>query len=366
MATVPVTVSPSRDHVKRRLAELTAESPQLAARLERLREFSRSVRTSQVFLTNACNIRCKGCWFFEHDLDKGIHEVRDIEQIRAFAQGLKEEGVSHVLLLGGEPTLVLDRVQAFMTQMPYVTVVSNGLRPVPMAGFENVNLDISVFGGGPIDDQLRAIKPNGSRFEGLFNTALENYRNDPRVIFIYALSEPGIPYIRETVQRIADNGNQVTFSFYSAYDSDDPVRLTEGRRLMDEALAVRQEFPDVVVSHPYYIKTMITGSSHWGQFGYDTCPSISNKHEANAARLTNGHPVLPQFNVYSADLETVQFCCTSGDCGNCRDSQAINSWLLANMQHFLADSEQLTTWLELAESFWRQFRWAPYHPHATS
>ena len=66
------------------------------------------------------------------------------------------------------------------------------------------------------------------------------------------------------------------------------------------------------------------------------------------------------FNVYGADLETVQFCCTSGHCDGCRDSQAVHTWLLVSIRHFLNSRERLATWIELAETYWRQFIWSPY------
>ena len=37
--------------------------------------------------------------------------------------------------------------------------------------------------------------------------------------------------------------------------------------------------------------------------------------------------MLPKFNAWAADFKTVNFCCTSGHCEDCRDSQAVFSWL---------------------------------------
>jgi hypothetical protein len=65
--------------------------------------------------------------------------------------------------------------------------------------------------------------------------------------------------------------------------------------------------------------------------------------------------------VYGADLETVQFCCTSGHCDGCRDSQAVQTWLLVSIRHFLGGRGSLATWVDLAESDWRQFIWSPYY-----
>ena len=84
-------------------------------------------------------------------------------------------------------------------------------------------------------------------------------------------------------------------------------------------------------------------------------------HPDHAERLRNGDPVLDGFSVYGADYQTLQFCCTSGNCADCRDSQGVYSWLLVSMNRFLDDTGRLETWLELAESYWRQWYWAQRH-----
>jgi hypothetical protein len=71
--------------------------------------------------------------------------------------------------------------------------------------------------------------------------------------------------------------------------------------------------------------------------------------------------VLPGFNTFAADTKTVQFCCTSGHCDGCRDSQAVFSWLLVSLPHFLESRQRLESWLDVAESYWSQFVWTPYH-----
>ena len=124
---------------------------------------------------------------------------------------------------------------------------------------------------------------------------------------------------------------------------------------------MRAEYPETVVCDPYFIETLVAGRTDWGEFGYDVCPSVSQDHSAHEARLRNGNPVLPQFNVWAADTKTVEFCCTSGHCDGCRDSQAVYSWLLSSVKRFLGSPEQLRTWVEMAESYWRQFAWSPYH-----
>jgi hypothetical protein len=357
--------SPSRHEIKRHRHELFGQQPDLAARFRALADLGTRVRGCEVHLTTTCNIRCTGCWYFEGGFDQAVHETNDIGKIRAFAENLAVRGYTQATLIGGEPTLVLNRIEPFVEHLPYLTVSTNGLRRFPMAAFENVAVGVSLFGGGPLDDALRAHRVNGSSFTGLFETALSHYRGDPRVTFVFALSEDGLDQIEPTVQAIEDNGNIVTFNFYSAHGTDKPLRIENERRTLDAALAAKERHPDTVVCHPYYINTLITGRTHWGgTFGYDVCPSISVDMPVHEQRVGNGNPTLDGFAVYGADYEQLQFCCTSGDCDGCRDSQAVYSWLMLSSSRFLDSVERFETWLELAESYWRQWYWSQQHAPA--
>jgi sulfatase maturation enzyme AslB (radical SAM superfamily) len=358
-----------RDRAKRSSASMkrfTEDDLALEERLSTLLSFARSVRVIEYHLTNACNIRCEGCWFFQYNHDVESREVSNLSKLSMFVQReTNERKINTALLIGGEPTLFQDRIKVFVDRMRYVTVSSNGLKKLPLNSFENVAIGLTVFGGGPLDDKLRAVKPSGARFSGLFDTALQNYESDNRAFFVYALNEDGLSYVEDTVRRISKNGNRVSFNFYSKYGAKNPSALSHQKELLHEALRVKRLFPETVISEPYYINTIITGESHWGSFGYENCPSISVDHHAHKERLKNGNPYLPVFNTWSADLETVKFCCTSGDCTGCRDSQAVFSWLLVNLSEFLADKQSLLTWLDIAESYWSQFIWSPYHPLKT-
>jgi len=352
--------------VERLARHLAGADDALLRRFHAVREFSRGIRASEVHLTNACNLRCRGCWFFTFGFDRQTKDQTDLGALKAFIQRERARHVNAVLLIGGEPTLFPDRIMAFVEGMEHVTISTNGLRPLARDGFERVSVAVTLFGGGPVDDELRAIRPNGRTFTGLADTALGHYRDDPRVFFIYAITGRAPEYIEPTVRQIRDNGNRVTFNYYSEYHTDNPLRREHERRLLDEALRVRELYPDAVVSHPYYLRALVTGRTEFGQFGYDVCPSISWDYPGHAVRRANGNPTLPLFNVYAADLDTINFCCTHGRCEGCRDSQAVQSWLLVSARHFLHSARGLETWVELAESYWRQFIWSPYHPASRS
>ncbi|MEC7524704.1 MAG: radical SAM protein [Myxococcota bacterium] len=348
------------------LPELLAHRPDLAARFDAVRRFGRQVRAAEVHLTNACNLRCKGCWFFAKEFDVATLEKGGRGVWPRFARELADQGVTAPLLIGGEPSLFPDRVASFVEVMPYVTISSNGLKALPRQGFEDVNVALTLFGGGQLDDDLRGWSPGGRKIQNLFGTALDNYRNDDRAIFIYILDPRGRDLVEDTVRRIQDNGNQCTFGSYTDYDGEEADDESAREALLETALDVASRYPETVLSPPGYVRAVLTGRTRFGEFGYDVCPSISFDHPAHEERKRNGNPVLPGFNAYSADRETLAFCCTSGSCGECRDSQAIYSWLMVSLHHYLGSAEQLEEWLEIAESYWRQFVWSPFHRRAAA
>src|SRR5437773_1450785 len=278
MSTATITLG-RQESVERLARRLAGSDEALLARFHAVRAFSRTIRSSEYHVTNACNIRCRGCWFFTFDFDKQTKDQTDLAALRAFIQRERARHINAALLIGGEPTLVPDRIMAFVEGMEYITISTNGVRPLPRDGFERVSVAITLFGGGPLDDALR----------------------------------------------------------------------------------VGDTYPDTVLSHPYYLRALINGQTEFGRFGYNVCPSVSWDHPAHATRRANGNPTLPLFNVYAPDLTTIHFCCTSGHCEGCRDSQAVQSWLLVSARQFLHSEEGLRTWVELAETYWRQFVWSPYH-----
>lgn len=236
-----------------------------------------------------------------------------------------ERGVTSPLLIGGEPALFLERISVFKKHMQKVVISTNGLLKIPRNGFDDITIGISVFGGGELDDELRAIGPTGKRFRGLLDKALKNYKYDDRVGFVYAVTQNGISYIEETVKRITDNGNRLVFNYYSDYTSEENSKFLLKQKLFDTLIKVKERYPESVVSHPYYIKALVYGKTDWGEFNYLSCPSVSEDYEGNKSRLQLGGPSLPKFNAYAADMKTITQCCTSGDCKKCRDSQAITS-----------------------------------------
>lgn len=139
------------------------------------------------------------------------------------------------------------------------------------------------------------------------------------------------------------------------------AHFEQGGALLSEALHPRQLHPRTVVNTEYYIKALINGRAHRGEsLGYATCPGMSNDHAMNRERVAGGHEVLPLFNTFAPDLKTIEFCCTSGHCDECRDRQAVYSWLLVSAGRSLHTPAFAEAWIDLVEGYWKQFVWSPF------
>ncbi|MBW2592661.1 MAG: 4Fe-4S cluster-binding domain-containing protein, partial [Deltaproteobacteria bacterium] len=81
---------------------------------ERYRRISKlNIRSSIYDVTNRCNLRCKGCFFFSSGEHMAADEETDVKKWDAFVEKEMERGVNLAILIGGEPTLCLDRMEAF-------------------------------------------------------------------------------------------------------------------------------------------------------------------------------------------------------------------------------------------------------------
>ncbi|HHS96132.1 MAG TPA: radical SAM protein, partial [Phaeodactylibacter sp.] len=103
-----------------------------------------SIRSISLDITHRCNIRCKGCYYFEESMDK-YRSPKEEEAFDAFLQKEKERGTNFITIVGGEPSLELTRIKKIYDNF-YTSVATNGLRKIPMEGFENLPIGIAVWG----------------------------------------------------------------------------------------------------------------------------------------------------------------------------------------------------------------------------
>jgi hypothetical protein len=275
----------------------------------------------------------------------------DIKNWEAFIDREKERGVNLAILIGGEPTLCLDRVEAFYKRMP-TFCASNGLIKVPRERFPDMMIGISLWG-----DEEDEIKLRG---KNAFAISRKNYEGDPYTYYLYTITPPQIGKTENIIRKIRDAGLKVHMQLFSNDEEVDGFNwdennMAEVRREMDEML---DQYPETVVSCKYYHEVLTTGRMLGRQFGWKECPSVTEPLDHRNPRPKR----LIHFIRWASDLKTMHRCCTSQtrDCSQCKDGAAHMSWVMVNKRAHIRTPQDLKNWIEVYEMFARLYQFIPW------
>jgi len=309
-----------------------------------------NIRSSIYDVTNKCNLRCKGCFFFssgEHHLD----EETDLSRWQAFVDREKERGVNLAILIGGEPTLFLDRVEAFYRRIPSYCA-TNGIIKIPRDRFPDMMVGISLWGSSRDEIELRG--------RDVFSISSRNYAGDPFTYYLYTLTPRQLGRSEEVVRRIEDCGLKVHIQLLSNDEGADgfswtPELLSRARSEMD---ALLDKYPRTVISSHYYHEVITTGMLMGRKWGFQECPSVTEPLDRR-----NPQPKrLIRFIRWGADLATMHRCCTSAtrDCRTCKDGAAHMSWIMVNKRAHIQTTRDLQNWIEVYEMFAKLYKFIPW------
>ncbi len=310
-----------------------------------------NIRSSIYDVTNRCNLRCKGCFFFSSDEHKAAAEEMDLTRWEAFVAAEKERGVNLAILIGGEPTLCLDRVEAFYRRLP-TFCATNGLIKVPRDRFPDMMIGISLWGDETDEKTLRG--------KDAFSISSKHYAGDPYTYYLYTITPKQIGKTERIIKKIADAGLKVHMQLLSNDEGVDgfswsPEELTAIRDEMD---AMLDRYPRTVISSKYYHEIITTGKMLGRPFGWTECPSVTDpldKRDPKPKRLTN-------FIRWASDLRTMHRCCTSEtrDCSTCKDGAAHMSWVMVNKRAHMRSTQDLQNWIEIYEMFAKLYQFIPW------
>ena len=319
------------------------------ARYKRISKLN--IRSSIYDVTNRCNLRCKGCFFFSSDEHKAAPEETDIKKWEAFIDREKERGVNLAILIGGEPTLCLDRVEAFYKRLP-TFCATNGLIKVPRDRFPDMMIGISLWGDEQDEKTLRG--------KDTFRISSQNYAGDPYVYYLYTITPNQIGKTERIIRKISDAGLKVHMQLLSNDEGVDgfswtPQQLADIRTEMD---AMLDAYPTAVISSKYYHEIITTGKMLDRCFGWDECPSVTlplDQRNPQPKRLID-------FIRWASDLMTMHRCCTSEtrDCSTCKDGAAHMSWVMVNKRAHIRTTKDLQNWIEVYEMFAKLYQFIPW------
>jgi len=312
---------------------------------------SLNIRSSIYDVTNRCNLRCKGCFFFSSGEHEAAREEMDIKKWENFIDREKARGVNLAILIGGEPTLCMDRVEAFYTRLPSYCA-TNGLIKIDRAKFPDLMVGISLWGGGEDEKILRG--------RDTFAISSKNYEGDTCTYYLYTITPRQVGKIEPVIKRIADVGLKVHLQLLSNDEGVDGFswgkeELADLRREMDEVL---DKYPRTVISSKYYHEVITTGKMMGRAFGWPECPSVTESLDTRKPQPRR----LIHFVRWASDLQTVHRCCTSAtrDCSTCKDGAAHMSWIMVNKREHIRTTRNLQNWIEVYEMFAKLYRFIPW------
>ncbi len=310
-----------------------------------------NIRSSIYDVTNRCNLRCKGCFFFSSGEDKVAVEEMDLKNWKKFIGQEKGRGVNLAILIGGEPTLCLDRVEAFYKQLP-TFCATNGIIKVPRDRFPDMMVGISLWGDEEAEKLLRG--------RDTFAISSKNYEGDPYTYYLYTITPKQIGKTERIIRKIKDVGLKVHMQLLSNDEGVDgffwkPEELKDLRSEMDDML---DKYPDTLISSKYYHEIITTGKMLGRKFGWMECPSVSlpiDKRKPRPKRLI-------EFIRWASDLETIHRCCTSEtrNCSTCKDGAAHMSWVMVNKRAHIRTPKDLQNWIEVYEMFAKLYQFIPW------
>jgi MoaA/NifB/PqqE/SkfB family radical SAM enzyme len=319
---------------------------------ERYKRISKlNIRSSIYDVTNKCNLRCKGCFFFSSDEHKKSPDEPDIRKWEEFVEREKARGVNLAILIGGEPTLFLDRVEAFYTRIP-TYCATNGIIKIPRKRFPDMMVGISLWGDEEDEKTLRG--------RDTFSISRNNYEGDPYTYYLYTITPKQIGRIERIIKKIADAGLKVHMQLLSNDEGVDGFSWKQGelsdlRKEMDEML---DKYPRTVISSKYYHEIITTGTMLGRPFGWSECPSVTKPLDTRTPQPKR----LIEFIRWAADLTTMHRCCTSEtrDCSTCKDGAAHMSWVMVNKRAHMRSARDLQNWIEVYEMFAKLYKFIPW------
>lgn len=310
--------------------------PVIRERWEKVRKYF-FLRESTYDMSNRCNIRCEGCYYFNGE-KQFAREITDEQAWQQLLEAEKKRGITFVVLAGAEPSLVPQLCEVCYQAIPLGAIASNGLKPIPQE--IDYRIHISVWGNDRTSLALR-------KAPDMLIRQMANYKDDPRAVFVYTFTPVNIDEVMEVTGLLAAAGQKITFNMFSApvgYNGHlrhTPETLAKTRQVMIELLA---EFPETIIFSPYNIV------AHTGQKGLHELFSCSYPRMNPSTDIGLGR----SFRQYRTNLQwdrDAACCVPDTDCTDCRHYAAGSAVVTARMYRHATDPVTFSAWLDYVDTY---------------
>jgi organic radical activating enzyme len=295
------------------------------------------LRESTYDMTNRCNIRCEGCYYYQGD-KQFAEENGDPNAWRRLMQEEKARGITYVVLAGAEPSLVPELCEVCFQEMPLGAIATNGIKFIPET--IRYKIHVSVWGNDRTSLKIR-------RAKDMLLRQLGNYKGDPRAVFVYTFTPDNIDEVYEVAESVAKHGGKLTFNIFSApVGYEGPLRHTAAsldhtRKTMIDVLI---KFPDHVLFSPY---NAVAHTHRHGLHALYGCsyPRMNPSHSIGLGR---------SFRQYRTDLtwdRQVACCVPDTDCTDCRHYAAGSAVVTARLYRHATDPDTFKSWLDYVDTY---------------
>jgi MoaA/NifB/PqqE/SkfB family radical SAM enzyme len=288
-------------------------------------------------MTRRCNIRCEGCYYYE-GAKQHAEENRDPEAWRDLMRSEKARGVTFVVLAGAEPALVPELCRVCFEEMSLGTIATNGLVRIPAdIGYR---IHISVWGNDATSRRIRGARD-------MLVRQIDNYRNDPRAVFVYTFTPDNIGEAREVADILAAHDARITFNMFSA-----PVGYEGPLRHTPESLKqVRETMTRILADHREQVLfstyNAVVHTHRLGLHDLFACPYPRRNTSRNVGLGRS-------FRQYRTDLDwdrAAACCVPDTDCGDCRHYAAGSAIVTSKLFRHATDPVIFKAWLDYVDTY---------------
>ena len=321
--------------LKPKFSDLMAH-PEVKERWEKVRKYF-FVRESTYDMSNCCNLRCDGCYYYEGEKQFTVENGRseawiDLMQFEA------ARGITYVVLAGAEPSLVPELLEVCHREMPLGCIATNGFKKIPESiGYK---IHISVWGNDETSRRVRKAK-------NLLQKQIENYQDDARAVFVYTFTRENIDEVHEVAGILAAANCKLTFNVFSS-----PVGYNGSLRHTDESLGrTRQAMIDLLKQYPQNVLFSVYNAvAHTHQFGLHDLYTCSYPRRNLSSDIGLGR----SFRQYRTDLSwdrSAACCVPDTDCADCRHYAAGSAVVTARLYRHVNSLPVFKSWLDYVDTY---------------
>lgn len=323
----------------------------LNRRWQHIKKHTPQIRISGYDITNRCNLRCEGCFFFEGELSSHYDSSRGDDEYRRFFGSEKARGVTYPHFAGAEPALVQERLRIAAEFWKVGLIYTNGT--IKIAEDLPFMLHISVWGGEEIDQKLRGGK--------VLEKAIRNYQGDERAVFMYTINPQNIDDIAPVVKRMADHGLKISFNHFSASrqykqkvghaegaERTKTFRLSSGQSHLifsDNDLLKSRDILNTLMSD--YPETVVY-SRHYNDFVHQR-GKIFDIDAATGVAKNCAILAMPYHRQHHTDFSysDSECCIANVDCSECRHYVSVYTLIMSRMKEAVKDAGAFAAWLDV-------------------